>query len=103
MKLFTRSEWENLWEQLDKAMKEKSLGEFSSFCNKIKSEWQEKYPGVDFSNARYAAHVENWLEKNSEAIPAKVILSLSKDDIKYDWFFFKHLAPLLGYKLANHG
>jgi hypothetical protein len=96
MKLFTKKDWEALWEPFQNS--KLSLSEHAKLMNSAKAKRQKEYPGVIFSNARYAAHVENWLAENAKAIPAKVLLDLKPEDIRFDWQAFPHLAPLLGYK-----
>lgn len=98
MKLFTRDQWEKLWKPLKDAQKTQDLMTYSEFCNKTKAAWYKEYPEVDFSNARYAVYVEDWLNKNAGQLPSEILASLTKDDIRYDWPAFKNLAPLLGYK-----
>lgn len=94
MKLFTRTEWELVWSATD--IKGLPLQEYAKLCNEENAKRYKLYPGVDFSNARYACHIERHLEAGT-TIPGEILASVTKDDIQFDWFCFPNLAPLLGF------
>ena len=102
MTLIPRPEWDAIWKEFDTKGKQQSLQAFSCWCNARKAELHEQHPGVNWSNGRYAVHVEDWLSRGNQATP-ELLAALTKDDIRYDWPEFAHLAPLLGYNLLGLG
>lgn len=96
--IFRREEWNALWHDLADQTHGKELNAAAAICDRIKAEWASKYPGVDFSNGRFAVHIEQCLAAGYK-VPDFILASVMKEDIRFDWASLPHLARLLGYDI----
>ena len=73
------------------------LMEFSELCNRVDADCRNKYPGVNFSNRRYVAHLEDVLERGG-TVPAAYLRTIDPDEFRFDAFCFPKLKAAMGQK-----
>jgi hypothetical protein len=95
MKVFSRDEWEaECGRVAPSRFPHLSLMEYGALHNEIADEWRRRFPGVDFSNRRYACHLEQALRQGENA-PQEYIETIRPEDVQFDLFAMPHLRAAL--------
>ena|SRR5438477_2108585 len=89
--------WAAEWKKTDSHDPQltRSLNGFAELCNRVSAERYERYPGVNFSNARYECHLERSLEAGLN-VPDAYIAVVTDRELRFDGYAF----PLLNARRA---
>ncbi len=91
MKAINRDEWDAMWREMRAVVSGVAgLNQQAREIDRIKDEWNQRYPGFTFSNGRYVSHIEEALRKGY-TVSDEDLATIIDADLRFDGLAF----PLL--------